>query len=364
LFEAHLVQPYGFNETKRFFPVKEAVMPEFRQNMATREWVIVASERAERPDQFTRRKVERRVITQLSENCPFCPGNEHLTPPPTLVIRNGNQWSVRVVPNKYAALRADDSNEREKIGLFLKAGGYGIAEVIIETPRHDLSIATMPETQVRLVLQAYRERTRQVAKMQNVNFVTLFRNHGERAGTSLQHPHSQLIATPIIPPNVRDQIHQSMMSYDSYGTCVFCEMMAEELEQGERLIINSEKFVAFVPFASRSPFEIKILPKEHRAFFGDVTDEELDDLARVLKTILLKVYKGLDDPDYNYIIHSAPVGDDDARYSHWYIMVVPRLTTPAGFEMGSGIYINVMAPERCAQVLKNVEIDAYAKESV
>jgi UDPglucose--hexose-1-phosphate uridylyltransferase len=333
-------------------------MPEFRQNMATREWVIIATERQQRPDQFVRRRAEGRILPEFSENCPFCPGNEHLTPAPTLVIGQGAAWNVRVVPNKYAALRPDDSIERNRVGLFLKAGGYGIAEVIIETPRHDLSIATMSETQVRLVLEAYRQRTMEVAQTHDVNFVTLFRNHGERAGTSLEHPHSQLIATPIVPPNVRDQIHQSMMSYDSYGACVYCQMIAEEIQQGSRMIINSEKFVAFAPFASRSPFEVIILPKEHRAFFGDVTDEELDDLASVLKTALFKIYKGLDNPDYNYIIQSAPVGDDDVKYFHWHITIAPRLTTPAGFEMGSGIYVNAMAPEQCAHILSNVEMGA------
>jgi UDPglucose--hexose-1-phosphate uridylyltransferase len=331
-------------------------MPEFRQNMATREWVIIATERSGRPDQFVRRRAERRILPQLSEGCPFCPGNEDRTPPPSLVLGDGPDWNVRVVPNKYAALRSDNSNDREKVGRFLKAGGYGIAEVIVETPRHDLSIATMPHSQVRLVLEAYRHRITEVAQMPDINFVTLFRNHGERAGTSLEHPHSQLIATPIIPPNLRDQIHQSMMSYDSYGKCVYCEMINEEIRQKERLISDSPQFVAFVPFASRSPFEMRILPKEHRAFFGDVSDQELDDLSRVLQTVLFKIYKGLDDPDYNYIVHSAPVGDDDVKYFHWYLSILPRLTTPAGFEMGSGIYINVMAPEQCAQMLRMVEV--------
>jgi len=168
-------------------------MSELRQDIATKRWVIVAQERARRPDQFVRRRPERRIVTAFSENCPFCPGNEHLTPPPTLLIGQDGEWNVRVVPNKYAALKVDDSVEREKVGMFLKAGGYGVAEVIIETPRHDLSIATMSEAHVRLILQAYRQRKREVAQMHNVNFVTLFRNHGERAGTSLEHPHSQQI---------------------------------------------------------------------------------------------------------------------------------------------------------------------------
>ncbi|GAB4345043.1 MAG: galactose-1-phosphate uridylyltransferase [Candidatus Abyssubacteria bacterium] len=333
-------------------------MPEFRQNMITREWVIIAPERSKRPDQFARREGTRRTLPQFSPECPFCPGNERETPPPTCVIGDGGSWDVRAVPNKYAALHSDEPVERGRVGQFLKAGGYGIAEVIIETPRHDLSIATMPESQVRLVLEAYRQRTREISEMRDVHLITLFRNHGERAGTSLEHPHSQLIATPIIPPHVRDQIHQAIMHYDSYGKCVYCEMMEEELRQRTRVIMESDCFAAFAPFASRSPFQVGILPKLHRSFFGDLTNEELDDFAHVLKTVLLKIHVGLDDPDYNYVIGSAPVGDYAARYYHWYMEIVPRLTTPAGFEMGSGIYINVMPPEQSAEFLRSVDVGA------
>ncbi|RJP66247.1 MAG: galactose-1-phosphate uridylyltransferase [Candidatus Abyssobacteria bacterium SURF_17] len=331
-------------------------MPEFRQNIVTKEWVIISTERAKRPDQFAEHRLPRKATPEFSQDCPFCPGNEHQTPPPSLQLGDGEGWSVRVVPNKYAALRPDHSTKRERAGRFLKADGYGIAEVIIETPLHNLSIATMSEPQVRLVLEAYRHRKNEVAKMRDINFITLFRNHGERAGTSLEHPHSQLIATPIIPPHVRDQIHQAMSSYDSYGTCVFCEMIEEELSQNVRIVMDSRYFVAFAPFASRSPFELRIYPKTHRSFFGNATDDELDDLAHILKTLLLKIHTGLDNPDYNYLIRSAPVGDYAAKYYHWYMVIVPRLTTPAGFEMGSGIYINVSTPEQCAEFLRSVNV--------
>ncbi len=333
-------------------------MPEFRQNKATGEWVNIATERAKRPDQFVEKKRDRRALPKHSAECPFCPGNEGHTPPPSLVIGKGDGWDVRVVPNKFAALRPDLTITRERVGRFLKADGYGLAEVVIETPRHDLSIATLPESHVRLVLEAYRQRTRAVAGTRDINFITLFRNHGERAGTSLEHPHSQLIATPIIPPNIRDQIHQSMLHYDTYGRCVYCEIMEEELDQRARIIMETDKFVAFTPFASRSPFEIRIFPRTHRSFLGDSTDAELANLSRVLKAVLFKIYRGLDNPDYNYIFRSAPVGDHHAKYFHWYVMIVPRLTTPAGFEMGSGIYINVTTPEECAEFLRKVEVEA------
>lgn len=333
-------------------------MSEFRQNKATGEWVIIATERAERPDQFAEKKREHRTLPEHSAECPFCPGNESHTPQPSLVIGKSNRWDVRVVPNKFAALQPGLIITRERVGRYLKADGYGVAEVIIETPRHDLCIATMPESHVRLVLEAYRQRTQEVARTRDINFITLFQNHGERAGTSLEHPHSQLIATPIIPPHIRDQIHQSMLHYDTLGQCVYCEIMEEELEQQARIILATDHFIAFTPFASRSPFEVRIFPRAHRSFFGDTTDEELDDLSRVLKTVLFKIHRGLDNPDYNYIFRSAPVGDHNAKYFHWYVMIVPRLTTPAGFEMGSGIFINVTSPEECAEFLRNVEMEA------
>jgi UDPglucose--hexose-1-phosphate uridylyltransferase len=186
--------------------------------------------------------------------------------------------------------------------------------------------------------------------------VTIFRNHGLRAGTSLEHAHAQLIATPIIPPHVRNPIKHAVLYHDTNGTCVYCDMLAEELRLKERIVLENDYFVAFAPFASRTPFEMRIIPKTHRASFGEICGEELPDLACFLQNVLARIYWGLNNPDYNLVIRSAPVGDEDVKYYHWYMVIIPKLTTPAGFEIGTGIYINVIYPEECARFLKKVNI--------
>lgn len=329
-------------------------MPEFRQNIATKEWVIIASERAKRPKDFAREKKKKKTLPEHVDDCPFCPGNEDMTPPAVLTIEADKGWAVRVVPNKFAALKSDLSPDRRREGRFVCAEGFGVAEVIIETPDHSGTIGTMERSEVLNVLSAYRTRYLEIARDERINLITVFRNHGERAGTSLVHPHSQVIATPIVPPHVRDQITQAHVCYDTYGTCIYCEMIQEELTDGERIILDTDAFVVLAPYASRSPFETRILPKQHASSFGSISQGQMKHLAEVLQTTMGKVYRGLGNPDYNYIIRSAPTGDVNGRHYHWYIVIIPRLATPAGFEMGSGIYINSVTPESCAEFLRDV----------
>lgn len=331
-------------------------MPEFRQNMVSKEWVIIATERAKRPDNFVQKKEPRDPLPQYKEDCPFCPGNESMTPPSVFSIENNGGWSLRVVPNKFAALRSDLTTERRHEGRFLKVGGFGIAEVVIESPFHNRTIATMEPKEVKNTVFAYRERGLYISKMKNLELTTIFRNYGEKAGTSLEHPHSQIIATPIVPPYVRNPLYQSQLACDTYGDCIYCGMLEEEKDQNVRLVSESEYFLVICPFASRSPFETRIYPKIHRSSFNTISDTELEDFASVLQETLKRLYIGLNDPDYNYIIRSAPIEDSDVKYHHWYVVIVPKLTTPAGFEIGTGIYINTTLPEECAQFLRGVKI--------
>jgi UDPglucose--hexose-1-phosphate uridylyltransferase len=263
---------------------------------------------------------------------------------------------VRVVPNKFAALAENEDPVRTPVGRFLRAGGYGVAEVVIESPRHDLTLATMTPPDVERVVEAWLTRCRAIAAMPQINLVTLFRNYGPLAGTSLEHPHSQIIATPIVPPHVRDPINQALAYYDQTGRCVFCTILEEELSQGERIVEETEHFVAFCPFASRTPYETRIYPKRHAASFNNITAEETRDFAHVLRRTLRRIRLCLGNPNYNLLIRSAPVGDETARFYHWYFLVIPRVTTPAGFEMGTGIYINVTPPEMAASDLKETDI--------
>jgi UDPglucose--hexose-1-phosphate uridylyltransferase len=331
-------------------------MPEFRQNMLTHEWVVIATERAKRPEDFINSAIEKPPLPEFNPKCPFCPGNEGQTPPPLDTVERNGRWQVRVVPNKFAALQPDVPFKTEPHGRFLKATGFGLAEVIIETPRHDMTLAGLDDAAAEDVVGAYKRRYLSAAQQDQICFITLFRNHGLRAGTSLEHPHSQLIATPIVPPHVRNPIEQAVRYYDSHGRCIYCEMLAEEMRMGERIIAETGFFVAYAPYASRTPFEIRIMPKKHQASFGDVGDRETADFAALLRKILAKLSKGLVNPDYNFIIRSVTVGDENDKYFHWYLVIIPKLTTPAGFEIGTGIYINVTYPERCAEFLRGVAV--------
>jgi UDPglucose--hexose-1-phosphate uridylyltransferase len=331
-------------------------MPELRQNMLTHEWVVIATERAKRPEDFQKQAIEKPPLPAFSPTCPFCPGNEGQTPPSSFVIERDGRWQVRVVPNKFAALQPDVPFKTEPHGRFLKAPGYGVAEVIIETPRHDATLATLEAGDIEDVVKAYKSRYLSAAGAERICMINLFRNHGVRAGTSLEHPHSQLIATPIMPPHVRNPIEQAVRYFDCHGQCIYCDMLAEEMRVGERIIAETEFFVAYAPYASRTPFEIRIMPKNHQASFGDIGVREAADFAATLRRILAKVHKGLANPDYNFIIRSATVGDENDKYFHWYMLIIPKLTTPAGFEIGTGIYINVTYPEKCAEFLRRLEI--------
>jgi UDPglucose--hexose-1-phosphate uridylyltransferase len=332
-------------------------MPEFRQNKATKEWVIIAGERAKRPTDFGRADKAREPLPIHNKDCPFCTGNEHMTPEPLLRYPEDGDWQVRVVPNKFAALQPDLATTRTWVGEFLAAKGFGIAEVVIESPEHNKTIATMQLKEVSDVLTAYKERQTAISNNENINLVTIFRNHGAKAGTSLEHPHSQIIATPIVPPHVRYPMEQAVAHYDKYGTCVYCDLLREELRQKERIISETDNFVAFCPFASRTPFETRIYPKRHMASFMTIEDEEIEEMAWVLRDTLFKIYGCLDDPDYNYVLRSSPIGDENTRYLHWYMVIIPKVSTAAGFEIGTGIYINTLAPEVAVRYLRKISVD-------
>ncbi len=329
---------------------------EFRQNMATKEWVILAPDRGNRPSDIMGQLPEKKKLPEYDPDCPFCLGNEVHTEKPVYILPSSGKWQVRVVPNKFAALNSELKATRIKVGSFLMAKGFGIAEVVIEHPKHNLSPALMSDSEVANILKTYQHRQIEIGKNDEINLITIFRNHGARAGTSLTHPHSQIIATPIVPPHVRYPMEQANSYHDMYGQCVYCDMIREEIEQKVRIIEESDNFLAFCPFASKSPFECRIYPKRHMPSYILLKNEEIKELASILREILSKLYSGLGDPDYNYIIRSSPIGDEAARYMHWYMVIVPKITIPAGFEIGSGIYINTVTPEEAAQFLRDISL--------
>jgi len=332
-------------------------MPQLRQDRSTKEWVIIATERSKRPHDF--KKGERHIEeSNYKKDCPFCLGNEHLTPHETLAYRSGGPpdsegWWVRVVPNRFPALSPEGSLERkEEKGFFRMMDGVGIHEVVIESPFHNQFLPLMEDRQAEEVFLAYRERYLALREDPRIKLIIIFKNHGEAAGTSLEHPHSQFVGTVVVPSNIRRKLEEAARYYDDHGSCVYCDLVEEELSLGKRVVMDTEKFVVLQPFASRFPFETWIIPKEHQASFGLISMEDSKKFAKVLKTTLLKLYSKLNNPDYNYVIHTAPIKDEGEDYYHWHLQIIPRLTTPAGFEMGSGIFINVCLPEETAQFLK------------
>ncbi|MCS7264592.1 MAG: galactose-1-phosphate uridylyltransferase [Armatimonadetes bacterium] len=336
-------------------------MPELRQDYATKEWVIIATERAKRPHDFLKGRKEPEPLPNYDPNCPFCPGNEHMTPPETFAIRNGtlpntSDWRVRVVPNKFPALVPDGRPKRTRLGLYLRMDGVGHHEVVIESPEHDKTLALLPNWQVEDVVRAYLSRYRALNANPSNELVLIFRNQGEKAGTSLVHPHSQIVATPIVPVPIRRALYEAERHYDALGRCVFCDILEHELECKERIVAENEHFVAFVPYAARVPFEVHILPSQHQASFGELPDEQVNAFAAILKLVLSKLYFGLKNPDYNFAIITAPQYSQGEPHFHWNLKILPRLTTPAGFEIGSGMYINIALPEENAKFLREQEV--------
>ena len=336
-------------------------MPELRQNRFTKEWVIIATERAKRPKDMVVLRAPR-ALPSFDPKCPFCPGNEKATPPEVLRVAaaNDSRWLVRVVPNKFAALQPELVPHRVVERSHRTVNGFGVHEVVIETSDHSQVTALMPDTQVASVFRALKARCTDLSLDSRIANIIIFKNHGVDAGTSLEHPHSQLIATPVISSQVRSRLHEALRHYDEFGECIFCSAVQEELQDKARLVMATDHFVALEPFASFTPFCTHIYPRRHMANFADISAEEINDLAHVLRLVLAKLYYGLHDPDFNFTIRSAPAECSGVNYYHWYVSIIPRLTRVAGFELGSGMYINTVLPEAAAEFLREVNVESAA----
>jgi UDPglucose--hexose-1-phosphate uridylyltransferase len=331
-------------------------MPEIRQNPATKEWVIIATERAKRPEDFVSAEPKISEHPRYLDSCPFCPGNESQTPPEIMSLRGKNgKWSLRVVPNKFAALvPTGDVVREEESDFFRSMDGLGQHEVVIETPQHNVSFGQISDRKALEIVTAYRDRYLDLIKDTRFKLVKIFRNQGKAAGTSLEHPHSQIVATPLVPLHIRHRLEAATRYYDDHGQCVFCRMIEMEKKEKARVVMENERFLVIEPFAARVPFETWILAKEHRATFGEVINAELKDFAIILNGIIGKLWRGLQNPSYNLVFRTAPSGEEGEEYYHWHVQVIPRLTTPAGFELGTGVYINTTLPEMTAKFLRAV----------
>jgi UDPglucose--hexose-1-phosphate uridylyltransferase len=333
-------------------------MPELRKDPIVSRWVIIAHERAKRPHDF---KGEAQAQAE-GGLCPFCEGQEDKTPPEVLAYRdrgtrpNGPGWRIRVVPNKFPALKVEGSLNKRGEGIYDKMAGVGAHEVIIESPKHHISMASLAEDNIREVLWAYRDRLVDLKKDSRLVHGMLFKNVGAAAGASLEHTHSQLIVTPIVPISVWEEMTGALEFYNYRGRCIYCDMVQQELATEKRIVLDTSHFTAFCPYASRFPFETWILPKAHSSHFENIPKPGVDDLGTVLRQVLNKLELALDSPPYNYIIHTAPFDHQELPHYHWHIEIIPRLTKVAGFEWGSGFYINPVPPEDAAGFLREIEV--------
>jgi len=342
-------------------------MPELRHDPIQKRWVIIATERGLRPDDFPR-------LAELNTNghCPFCEGNEGRTPPEICAYRSNGHgpdrpgWQVRVVPNKFPALRIEGELERRGLGMHDRMNGIGAHEVIIETPRHDLDMADMTVGELEKVIFMYRDRLQDLLRDRRFKYILIFKNRGAAAGASLSHPHSQLIATPVTPLTLAGELISAKEHYHGKERCIFCDMISQELESGDRMVFSTDQMVAITPYASRFPFEIFLAPRQHQHSFAEISNDLVRHVAVALKEVLARIKVCLNDPPYNFLVHTCPntkarpkrttYWDTLEADFHWHIELMPRLTGLAGFEWGTGFYINPTAPEEAAKYLRETEL--------
>jgi UDPglucose--hexose-1-phosphate uridylyltransferase len=331
----------------------ELLMPQLRYNIVTGDWVIIAPERSKRPIDFIKEESEgsENNTATYDPYCPFCKGNEGITEEETFRIDDGDAWHLRAVRNKYPALASSGAVARSGHLYHKTISGVGQHDVIIETPAHNLTMPEQSQLNLERILVAYRARMRHFYEDKRIEYVILFKNHGSGAGSSLAHPHSQIVGTPVMPGQVRMRIEEALRHYGDNGICIFCHCIDQEKEDGKRILHENDNFIAFIPYAALSPFHIWVFPKLHNGYFGDITDNEISDLAEILGVIFTMTTKGLKNPDFNLVIRSLSPPEGDVKFFHWYLSIVVRLSNTAGFELGTGMYINSSLPEESAAYL-------------
>ena len=331
-------------------------MSEYRQDPLSRRWVITGSDRAARPNEFIEPPV-----TRQPGPCPFCAGNERETPEAvsTYALSGDEKWLVRVVPNKYPALSTDQSADPARVPLSLHSlsdvpglPGFGRHEVIIESPRHVASFTELLPLEAEYVIRAYRDRLRQLKAERQYAYVQIFKNVGPAAGASLEHVHSQLLALPGVPEVIQQELAASGAFYSEHGRSLLGKLIADELSAGERIVAQTQRFVAFCPYASRFSYEVWVGPRRHESRFEDVEDDQFGELSRLMNDVIGRIERAAGQPTYNYFLHTQPFDMPSADHYHWHIEIIPRLSKVAGFEWGTGCFINPLASETAAEHLR------------
>lgn len=340
-------------------------MPELRKDPIIGRWVIISVERAKRPNDFTAQNGG-----PEEGECPFCEGKEANTPPEVYAIRkigtknNSPSWDVRVVPSKTPFLRVEGDLDRRGHGVYDIMNGIGAHEIFVETPQHIKNLADLSQEQIAKVITCFVERIKDLERDMRFKYALVFKNYGWSAGGGrVKHSRSQLIATPVTPKRVKEELVGSRHYYELHERCIFCDLIKQEIETKGRMVLDIDGFITIAPFASRFPFEMWILPKKHSCDFHSLDFKYCLDLASILKKSLLKLKKGLNDPPFNLILHTSPFRREKVGYwksiredYHWHIEIMPRLTSVAGFEWGSGFYICTIPPEDAARYLREIEV--------
>jgi UDPglucose--hexose-1-phosphate uridylyltransferase len=332
-------------------------LPEFRKDPITGQWIIVSTDRAKRPSDFARTQ----VIAKNLGVCPFCPGNENRTTNEVLSFRtsggpNEPGWTTRVVPNRFPALRIEGDFDREAEGLYDRMNGVGAHEVIVETPEHVTSLADASDLRIADMFWAFKSRMEDLKNDARLIYTLLFKNHGEAAGASLEHTHSQLIALPVIPKRVAEELEGSKRHFDFHDRCIVCDIIRQERRDGLRLVLEDDNMVALAPYASRFPFEVWLLPRQHGSHLEFAPAVVFESLAKTVGQLLRKMDRALENPAYNFVLHNGSMKDPGLLHYHWHIEFIPRLTRVAGFEWGTNFYVNPTTPEEAAEFLRGTRI--------
>lgn len=342
-------------------------MSELRQNITTSEWVVIAPERLkDGPLQATLNSAQDDLPLH-DDRCPFCPANQERFDnleidsiphhdPDNLI---GSPWIAQCVENKYKVFEEDPDHrggpvEFETDGIYRRLEGHGSHELVIESPVHNETLATMPRAAIAAVLELYLLRFRALDSAGNL-LTVIFKNHGRRSGASQPHPHSQVVGMRVVPNYIRFLLEEARRYFDSNGVCVYCKVLRHELADGRRVVWENDRFVCFVPYAAAVPYEMHILPRKHAAHFGKLGGEEIAALADCLRASMRKLYLGLSNPDFNLVVKNAPYAQGKVPSYHWHIQVVPCLRSPGGFELGARVNVNVVAPEAAAEHLRRVQ---------
>ena len=332
------------------FQITPLPAPEFRKDPIVDRWVVLSTERLGRPQEVC----ESMPASPLSI-CPFCAGNEHLTPPPWLVLPNSNNWQVRIVPNTFPAVRGPSPFSPETDGLLSGGPAAGLHDVVIECPKHEANLARLPAEHVAVLFRALAERFRQVRAGRPDLYPFWFTNHGAASGASLEHAHSQLIGLPWMPELVRQEFDSALRYWEANHGCVFCDLIKQERGDGRRILFETDRFMAMAPYASRFPCEVWILPANHGSHFERASEEEIAELGKAYHRVLRMLDIGLDDPPFNALIHTSPLDSPELSHYHWHLEILPRLTGLAGFECGAGMNINPVPPEQAAAYLRGLD---------